>query len=81
MTNNDVICLYFQDDKPYGYLAIKVDVGHKITNEEVKAAYKEITPELLQKRPVKVKNKITEGQSALENGTMIPAGIIMEGAS
>jgi hypothetical protein len=79
--SNDSTCLYFQDQKPYGYVSLKVEVGHKFTNDEIKNAYKPITPELLQKRAGKDKNKITEGQSALENGTMIPADIIMEGAS
>ncbi len=78
--SNDATCVYFQDHKPFGVAALKVEVGHQYTVDEVKAAYKPITPELLQKHADKDKNKITDGQSVLDNGTLIPAEIITEGA-
>lgn len=78
---NDATCVYFEDSKPYGVAALKADVDHKFSTDEVKAAFKPITPALLQYPAAKGKNKIIDGQYELDNKTMIPADIITEGAS
>ncbi len=78
---NDATCVYFQDRDAYGYVSLKVDSGHKYTVEEVKAAYRAVTPALRQFPAGKGKIKIIEGQYELDNKTMIPADIITEGAS
>jgi hypothetical protein len=48
-TNNDIVCVFFDDQKPYGYVSAKNEVGQPFTADKVKATYAAITPDLLAK--------------------------------
>ena len=70
-----VACVFFDGDKPYG--AVVIHSNGKLTEKDIKAAYKNVTPDLLKKGQAKLNFEKTEVNA--DDGAALPAYVVSSG--
>lgn len=73
-TKNDVVCVYFDDERAYGLTTIKSDRNNPITATAVAASYKQTTKEILKKAPGKI--AFSQIVIDLDNGQRLDAYLV-----
>jgi hypothetical protein len=78
-SEDEVICVYFQDEVPYGAVLIKAEIGHAFETKEIASAYKPVTAEMIV--PYDKKLTFIKTLMPLDDGTMVKSFMIGEAHS
>jgi hypothetical protein len=77
-TETDAVCVFFQDEAPYGALTLETPAGHPFDPKAIATAYKPVTADLGKEGTYSYTFKFIKGLVAMDDGTMVKSFFVTE---